>query len=267
MLIDSHCHIHDVDYPLPAESVLKLAAESGVGGVVTMSGAMADLASALEFATKYHQVYGVTTYAFLGVHPHEASNLPKNYLATIRQLAIEHKAVVRGIGEIGLDYYYDLVSHQLQIKTLKEQLELAHELALPVSMHIRSGKGGDAFCDLKQILQALPFAVRGVVHSYTDNLANLEWVLDYGLYVGLNGIATFNRDPELMQVYAKMPLSRIVLETDAPYLAPKPYRGKPNQPSYIAQTANWLANQRHLSIERVADQTTQNVRRVYNIEF
>lgn len=265
MLADSHCHIHEPDYDLPAEGVLKAAAEANVRRIITLSGEMSDLQLALDYAKRYHDSYGLKVYACLGVHPQEASNLPDDFIDQIRRLIEPNCDVVCGVGEIGLDYYYDFASHELQIKALKAQLELAHELNLPVSMHIRSGDGGNAFDNLMATLEQLPFKIHGVVHSFTDTTESLYRVLNYGLYVGVNGIATFNKDPELAAAYDQMPLERILLETDSPWLTPKPYRGQTNQPARIKDIAAAIAARRGLTLDEVAKQTTSNTIALYGL--
>lgn len=266
MLIDSHCHIHDVDYTIPAEEVLVNAAANGVNKIVTMSGEMTDLDSAVEYVRANDPLRdGVNLYAFLGVHPSEAAQLPRDFDQIVKNKIQSNRDIVKGVGEIGLDYFYDFANHDLQIAALERQLQLAVDLDLPVSMHIRSGKGGDAFADLIPLLDNFSGRVRGAVHSFTDTVANLEKVLERGLSIGVNGIVTFNKDPELDRAYRVMPLDRIILETDAPWLAPKPYRGRPNQPSRIREIAEFLAVMKGVSFEAVAQQTTSNVLSLYKI--
>ena len=266
MLVDSHCHIHGADYAVLADEVLANAAAAGVNKIVTMSGEMTDLDLALNYVRENNPLRdNVDLYAFLGVHPHEAAQLPKDFEQIIKAKIQANHDVVKGVGEIVLDYFYDFADHDLQIAVLERQLQLAVDLNLPVSMHIRSGKGGDAFADLIPLLDNFGGKIRGAVHSFTDTTANLEEVLERGLYVGVNGIVSFNKDPELDRAYRAMPLERIILETDAPWLAPKPYRGQPNQPSHIREIAEFLAVMKGVTFEIVAQQTTDNVTKLYQI--
>lgn len=266
MLIDSHCHIHEADYAVPAGEVLVNAAAAGVNKIVTMSGEMTDLDLALNYVRENDPLRdNVDLFAFLGVHPHEAAQLPTDFDQIIKDKIQANRDIVKGVGEIGLDYFYDFADHNLQIAALERQLQLAMDLDLPVSMHIRSGKGGDAFVDLIPLLDNFGGKIRGAVHSFTDTTANLEKVLECGLYIGVNGIVTFNKDPELDRAYRAMPLERIILETDAPWLAPKPYRGQPNQPSHIREVAEFLAVMKGVSFEMVTNRTTANVTGLYGI--
>ena len=266
VLCDTHCHIHDDDYALPADAVLSESARLGVHKLITMGSNLASDRQALAFASQHDGVNDVMVRVGVGLYPHEVpvGGISDEMQSELLGMVRNHAKLVAGIGEIGLDYYYDTVPRERQIPALETLLQLAVDNNLPVSLHVRSGKYGDAFADFLPILNNFGGRVRGVLHSFTDNLANLDKVLTAGLYVGVNGILTFNRDEALAGAYQAMPLERIVLETDAPYLAPKPYRGKVNQPGYIRPIAEALATLRGLSLEQVAEVTTANAVQVYS---
>jgi TatD DNase family protein len=200
-----------------------------------------------------------SSWAVVGVHPHES----KMGYAMVEQLLRDSRGNDRsnivGIGEIGLDYYYDHSPRDDQIRALEAQLQLSIDYNLPVSFHIR-----DAFDDFWPIFDNF-HGIRGVMHSFTDNQANLERGFGRGLLVGVNGISTFTRDEPQVQMYATIPLDRMLLETDAPFLTPKPFRGKMNEVGYVEFVARWQSEQRQLSLEDVASVTVHNTRVLFNI--
>lgn len=166
---------------------------------------------------------------------------------------------------LGLDYCYDTVSPAKQLEALEALIQLSLDNALPLSLHVRSGDYGDAFADFWALLSNFSHGVSGVVHSFTDSQANLEQVLKHDLSIGVNGIITFNRDPTLAEVYRTVPLDRVVLETDSPYLAPVPYRGKTNQPKYIRQIAERLAEVRGVPLVQLTEVVASNVERIFHL--
>ena len=263
-LCDTHCHIHDDDYPLAAKEVLSGASVVGVSRLVTMGSDVASSRQAIKYAQQYSGCHDVVIRAGVGLYPHEVSaeGLIADTISELRNLIKEGAELVAGVGEIGLDYYYDTVPRQRQISALERLIQLAIDNDLPMSFHVRSGEWGDAFTDFWAIMRNFPTA-RGVLHSFTDSMANLKRALTAGLYIGVNGIVTFNKDEQLNEVYDNIPLERMVLETDAPYLAPRPYRGKVNQPAYIRQIAEQLADRRGLELVRLAELTTRNAVAVY----
>ena len=263
-LCDTHCHIHDNDYPLTAEEVLSGASAASVSRLVTMGSDVASSRQAIKYAQQYSRCHDVIVQAGVGLYPHEvpAENLITNTVGELSSLIKDNTELIAGVGEIGLDYYYDTVPRQWQISTLEQLIQLAIDNNLPMSFHVRSGEWGDAFMDFWAIMRNFPTA-RGVLHSFTDSMVNLERALTAGLYIGVNGIVTFNKDERLNEVYDNIPLERMVLETDAPYLAPRPYRGKVNQPAYIRQIAEQLADRRGLELVELAELTTRNAIAVY----
>lgn len=239
-LIDSHCHLHDREFftEKEAEECLKRAREVGVEKIVCIGTSHEDSLAACEFASSHDNIYW--TY---GVHPENAS--------TYEQLGIcflgtgPHQ-LPTAIGEVGLDYHYEGYDREAQIRLFEEMLQLAIDNNLPVSFHVR-----EAFADFFPVVANFP-KVRGVVHSFTDSKKVLKQILtETEFYVGVNGLATYSTLP-------LPPLDRILLETDAPFLAPVPHRGEKNEPAYVAEVAKWLAAKLELPLEKVAEATTAN---------
>lgn len=253
-LFDTHCHIHFPDYELDPDEVIKTAKKEGVDRLLCVGCTLEDSEAATKFAAKYDNVW-----AAIGLHPHESVVYVSNEkaLQQFRNLATEPKVVA--IGECGLDYYYNHSPKEEQKELLRFQLNLAQEHNLPLIFHVR-----EAFDDFFAILDDFE-RVKGVVHSFTGNQATLDKILARGLYVGLNGITTFTRDKGQLQVAKNVPLSSLLLETDAPFLTPVPFRGTICQPKHVRVTAEFLANLRAESPQTIADATTHNAKQLFNI--
>lgn len=242
-LIDSHCHLHDSEfYPEGREEIYQRAIDQGVGMIVVGTDQRSS-AEAMRFAESHQH-----TWAAVGVHPHDA----KDGWTEVETLLAAGSPKVVAVGEIGLDYYYNHSPRQAQIQALEAQIQLALDYNLPISFHVR-----DAFDDFWPVLDNFR-GVRGVLHSFTDTQANLDKGLARGLYVGLNGISTFTRDPAQRAVYATIPLERLLFETDAPFLTPHPLRGRPNQPVYVELIAQFWAQQRGQSLAELAATSLAN---------
>lgn len=263
-LCDTHCHIHNADYPLPAHDVLAKAAAASVTKIVTLGSNLTSSRQAIDYVRRFDGLDGVTVRACAGVYPHETGGLTAETISELQQMIDRRRGQICGVGEIGLDYCYDTVERRRQLASLEALVQLGIDNDLPMSFHVRSGKYGDAFADFWAVLDNFGGLAQGVLHSFTDSLANLGQTLSRGLYVGVNGIVTFNRDAELNRVYQAIPLERLVLETDAPFLTPRPYRGQTNQPCYIRQIAEYVAQLRHIDLAELAKITTDNAVRVYN---
>ena len=250
-VIDSHCHLHDSEfYPENREEAYRQSLEAGVTMICVGTDARSS-AEAVEFARTHSNCYAV-----VGIHPHEAKD---GNTAVIRQLVVDHRSHIVGIGEIGLDYFYDHSPHDVQQQALREQLSIAREFDLPVSFHIR-----EAFGDFWPIYDEFS-DVRGVMHSFTDSQKNLEEGFKRGLYVGINGISTFTKDGAQQALYRDAPLDKILLETDAPFLTPKPFRGKVNEPAYVKNIAEFIAMSRGIDISEVAKITNKNAYDLFGI--
>jgi len=250
-LIDSHCHIHDSEfYPDNREEVYRASRDAGVR-MICVGTDVRSSREAVEFAVSHEGCYAV-----VGIHPHDTKD---NDVSDIRQLIEKYRKDIVGVGEIGLDYYYDNSPRTRQCEVLREQLALAREFDLPVSFHVR-----EAFDDFWPILDEFP-GVRGVLHSFTDTQKNLEEGIRRGLYIGINGISTFTKDPLQQEMYAKVPLKYVLLETDAPFLTPKPFRGKMNIPAYVGRVAEHQAMLKNVSPDEVIRITTDNAEKVFGI--
>lgn len=247
MLVDTHCHIHDTNYPLDIGDVVARAHHAGVNQMICVGTSEQSSRDAVVFAGNHEHVY-----AAIGVHPHDTK---EGYAAIGELLAAGEKPVA--IGEIGLDYFYTHSPHDVQIRALEEQLALARRYDLPVIFHVR-----DAFDDFWPIFDNIP-GLRGVLHSFTDTQANVDRALARGLYIGVNGISTFTKDPAQQAMFASLPLERMVLETDAPFLTPSPYRGTVNEPAFVRNIAEFHATIRGVDLDTVAHATSTNARALF----
>ena len=247
-LIDTHCHIHD-EFELPVNEVITKAHQEGVNQMVCVGTNEKSSKLAIEFANKHAEIFAV-----IGVHPHDS----KDGLSLIDELASSSGRIV-GIGEIGLDYYYNHSPRGVQIKALESQIETALKYNLPISFHVR-----DAFDDFWPIFHNFK-GLKGVLHSFTDTIDNLNKGLSEGLYIGVNGISTFTKDESQKEMYKTIPLEALLFETDAPFLTPAPFRGKINEPAYVRLIAEFHAQQRGVSLEDIARQTTHNARTLFRL--
>lgn len=259
-LIDTHCHIHDSEfYPENREEVYQASRDAGVI-MLCVGTDVRSSREALEFARSHDGCY-----AIVGIHPHDAkSNAVDEIRALIENDILnsqsEHqKPSIVGIGEIGLDYFYDHSPRETQIERFREQLALAQEYNLPVSFHVR-----EAFSDFWPIFDEFP-GTRGVLHSFTDTREVCEKALKKGLFIGVNGISTFTKDENQCTMYQVLPLESILLETDAPFLTPKPFRGKMNIPAYVERVAAHQAEIKSVPLTDVIRTTTANARKLFGI--
>lgn len=250
MLIDTHCHIHEADYPLPAAEVLAHAHAAGVDQMLCVGTSEQSSVDAVKFATEHDEAFAV-----IGVHPHEA----KMGWAKIGELLAENHPKIVGIGEIGLDYFYGYSPRETQIEALEQQIDLALKYNLPISFHVR-----EAFDDFWPIFDNF-HGIRGVLHSFTDSAVNLGQGLKRGLYVGVNGISTFTRDEAQKVVFASIPLDRLLFETDAPFLTPVPFRGKINEPAFVRNVAEHWVDVKGVSLDDIATATTANARNLFKL--
>jgi len=249
--IDTHCHL-DILESTPEETIIE-AKQAGVQRMVTIAVDEPSLDFVSSTVQEFPAVYGS-----VGFHPHDASKLTKSLLQKIRQLAEEqHKLIA--IGEIGLDYHYMNSPAEIQQQAFRKQLQLAVELNLPVILHSR-----EAETDTLNILQEFPVPSHGVAHSFTSSIEMARTLVEMGWYLGINGIVTFKNAEELRKVVRWLPLDRLLLETDSPFLAPTPFRGKPNKPAHIPAIATFIAELREISLEQLSAQTTANAERLFN---
>lgn len=250
MLIDTHCHIHEADYPDP-EGAYTRALEADVQKMICVGTSEESSRQAIEFAAHHSQAW-----AAVGVHPHET----QYGVDTIESLVAQHTATkVVAIGEIGLDYFYSHSPSDTQIAALEAQLQIAKNASLPVIFHVR-----EAFDDFWPIFANFP-GLKGVLHSFTDTQTTLETALEHGLFIGVNGISTFTKKPEQLAMFDAIPLEHMLLETDAPFLTPVPFRGTVNEPALVRKVAEFHAQRRGLSIEHIAAHTTTNAQTLFAI--
>ena len=249
--IDTHCHL-DILESTPEETIIE-AKQAGVQRMVTIA---VDEPS-LEFVSSTVQEFPAV-YGSVGFHPHDASKLTKSLLQKIRQLAEEQRKLI-AIGETGLDYHYMNSPAEIQQQAFRKQLQLAVELNLPVILHSR-----EAETDTLNILQEFPVPSLGVAHSFTSSIEMAKILVDMGWYLGINGIVTFKNAEDLRDVVRWLPLEHLLLETDSPFLAPIPFRGKPNKPAHIPTIACFIAKLRKISLEQLSEQTSANAERLFN---
>lgn len=258
-IIDSHCHIHDQNFPIPRVEVFENMKTAGISKVICIGENLENSKIAAKFAAENSGE--IELFSAIGVHPHEAGKYnPKELILELEQLSKNPKVVA--IGEIGLDYFYENSDREVQKIILKAQLELAQKLNLPVSFHVRN-----AFKDFWPIFDEVSRygKIRGVLHSFTDSKENLEQALRRDLFIGVNGISTFIKKPEELEMFDQIPISKILIETDAPFLAPKGERGKPNQPAFSKLIVEDLAKKRGISTEEAAKITSENSEKLFNI--
>lgn len=251
MFIDTHCHIHDPAFEFDIEAVLKRAHENGVDKAVCIGTSVDDSAQAISVAQQHDELY-----ATVGVHPHDVL---KGY--DIDPLLTKDKVVA--VGEIGLDYHYKNSPRAEQKKALEHQIGLALSRNLPIVFHAR-----DAFDDFWPIFDKLIGKKRdfkGVLHSFTGSKADLDNALARGLFISVNGISTFTKDEAQIAVFASVPLDKLLLETDAPFLTPAPFRGNVNEPAYIPVVADFFAQISGNSLEKVEKASTENAQHFFSI--
>jgi len=257
-LVDTHCHIHFSDYELNTEDVIKDAFDSKVTRLIAVGCTLEDSVAAVELAKNHNNIWAST-----GIHPHEAKRYvnDKHALSQFRDLVkdVSARRVLVAIGETGLDYHYMHSSKTDQIEMLKFQLEIGLEYNLPFIFHVR-----EAFDDFWAIIDEYK-GVRGVLHSFTSDRRQLDESLSRGLNIGLNGIITFSKDSSLTEVAKHVPLSKLLLETDAPFLTPVPFRGTICQPKHVCVVVEFLSTIRGESQEQIARQTTANAKKLFAI--
>lgn len=269
-LVDTHCHIQEASadsggddhvrnrwlkggFTDPAR-LIEEAVDAGVTKLMVVGCSLRDSQTAVRLAQQDERCS-----ASIGIHPHESGvHLDEASMKEFAQLATQPR--VKAIGEFGLDYYYNHSDKRDQLKLLEFQLDLAQKHNLPCIFHVR-----EAFDDFWSVYDQYK-GVRGVIHSFSSNVQDLENVLARGLYVGLNGIMTFTKNPEQIQAAKRVPLQKLLLETDAPYLTPAPERSIICQPKHVRVTAEFLAGIRGESLDTLAYQTTQNACTLFGLK-
>ncbi len=253
-LVDTHCHLQFKDLAENIDSVLDRASRAGVGRMICVGTNLQDSQIAVDTAAKYPNVW-----AAVGAHPHDGSDFAQTKDATQMLNKLSKSPRVVAVGEIGLDYYHEHTDRALQTKMLKAQIEATLEAGLPYIFHVR-----DAFSAFWTIVDDYPIK-KAVVHSFTAGTKTLNKILERGWYVGLNGIMTFTRDQAQLDAAKAVPRDRLLVETDAPFLAPAPERAKVCEPKHVKVTAEFLADLRGESLEELATITTANAIKLFNL--
>lgn len=253
MYFDTHAHYDDEQFDTCRDELLESMQENGVGLIVNPASNLESCRKVLRIAEKHPRVY-----AAVGVHPHDAKEMDDNSIGIIREMAKHEKVVA--IGEIGLDYHYDLSPRDIQRLRFREQLELARELKLPVIIHER-----EACQDTLNIITQFS-DLRGVVHCFSGSWETAEKILDMGWYISFTGAVTFKNAKKAPEVAAKMPIDRLMLETDSPYMAPVPLRGRRNDSRNLPYIAEKIAELRGMTVEEVVSVTTENGKSFFGIK-
>ncbi len=255
MFIDTHAHLYNERFDGMLDEIVKYASDMNVKKIICSASDIETAYKAIAVAEKYEGVY-----ATIGVHPQDAGRVEKDYLKTLEKLA-ENKKVV-GIGEIGLEYMEGCPDKNVQKKVFLEQLFLAHKLKLPIVIHCRNAVG-----DMLELLQENKNLLEygGTFHCFSESLESARLVLALGLHISVGGVVTFKNGRKLQEVVPFVPLDRLLLETDCPYLAPEPNRGKLNQPAYIPLIAEKIASLKGIEVSDVAKHTTENARRLFGL--
>lgn len=259
-LFDSHCHLDAKEFADDRAEVIERARTAGVRYLVVIGSGYGagDSDSAVDVARAHTDVW-----ATVGVHPHDAAQATPKTWAHLRDLARDEKVVAWG--EIGLDYHYDRSPRPVQNQVFIEQLEIALELDLPVSLHVREA-ATDTLVHLRDFKARYDERLRGIWHCFTENVDTAEEAVDLGFYISIPGIVTFPKGQNVRDVVGRIPLERLVIETDSPFLAPVPHRGKRNEPSWVVETARTLAEIKGVTLDEVAAATTANALAGYEIE-
>ena len=254
LLVDSHCHLDFPSLREDLDGVMARAAAAGIGKMVTICTRVDRFPSILEIAEQYDNVY-----CSVGLHPHDAAE--EQHLTTERLVELAGHDKVVGIGETGLDFHYDQSPRDIQATLFRRHIAAARETGLPLIVHARAADD-----EMIEILrdETAKGAFPGVLHCFSSGPELARAALAIGFYISFSGILTFKKADEVREVAAEVPLDRLLVETDAPYLAPVPHRGKDNEPSFVAHTAAKLAEMRGLGSREVAELTTANFQRLFS---
>ena len=253
MLFDTHAHLNDPAFDPDREELMAGLAAKGIGLVMNAGCSLESSRDIIKMAENYPWLY-----ASVGSHPDSADEVNEEVIEEYRKLCAHEK--VKAIGEIGLDYYYEDIPREIQKSAFRMQMALANELDMPVIIHER-----EAHDDGMRIVKEFP-KVKGVFHCYSGSAEMARQLVNMGWYIGFTGVLTFKNARKAVETAASIPLDRIVLETDCPFMAPEPYRGKRNDPGYLPKMAEKLAEIRGISVEEAIAVTTENAKRLYHID-
>ena len=254
MIIDTHAHYDDEQFDSDREELLKKMQDGGIGLIVNAGSTIESWARIQRLTEEYPFLYGA-----IGIHPDEVGSLDEDKMAEMERLLDLEKIVA--VGEIGLDYYWDKENHDTQKKWFIRQLELARKKDMPVIIHSR-----EAAADTFDIMREHASGMKAVIHCYSYSPEMAREYVKMGYYIGVGGVVTFKNAKKLKEVVEEIPLTSVVLETDCPYLAPEPYRGKRNCSLYLPYVAEKIAQIKGVSVEEVVRQTEKNSRILYNLQ-
>ena len=252
MLFDTHAHLNDPAFDLDREELMAGLAAKGIGYVMNAGCSLESSRDIVNMTAKYPWLYGS-----VGSHPDSADEVDEQVIEEYRKLCQNEK--IKAIGEIGLDYYYEDIPREIQQKAFRMQMALAKELDMPVIVHER-----EAHDDGMRIVKEFP-GVTGVFHCYSGSAEMARQLVKMGWYIGFTGVLTFKNARKAVETAASIPLDRIVIETDCPFMAPEPFRGKRNDPGYLYRMAERLAEIRGITPEEAAIATTENAKRLYRM--
>ncbi|MGM0501923.1 MAG: TatD family hydrolase [Bacillota bacterium] len=253
MLIDTHAHLDFDRFDNDRAEVIQAAYDSGVKKIINVGADMESSRNSVDLAQDYDFIY-----ASVGMHPHDAQDFDENKYQELKKLAQNDKVIA--IGELGLDYHYDNSPREKQQEVFKKQLQLATEVNLPVVIHSRDAKE-----DTLKILKEHAQDLTGVMHCYGYDVPTAKEVFELDFYLSFGGIITFNGTSAVRKMIKKLPLERIILETDAPYLTPEPHRGQRNESKYVKEVAKKMADIKNMSLKEVAEITTENAEQLFDL--
>ena len=250
-IFDSHAHYDDESFSEDLSSLLSSMPSKGVTGIVNCATDINSCKKCAAISENYNNIYFAA-----GIHPHEAQDVPEDFIQKLAEFSKHQKCVA--IGEIGLDYHYDFSPREIQKDVFEKQLILAKELQLPVIIHDR-----EAHEDTMNLLKK--YKPKGIVHCFSGSVEMAKETVKLGLLIGLGGAVTFKNAKKPVEVAKYVPLESLVLETDCPYMTPVPFRGKRNDSSLISYTADFIAELKGLSVQELIDITTENSKRIFGI--
>ena len=257
-LFDTHCHLNDAKFDMDRDDVINRMHEGGIERAVVVGDATNDGSDVIGLARENDFLF-----AAYGLHPHDAAKWTDDVRTRIGEVMAMKKVVA--LGEIGLDYHYDFSRRETQKDVFLQQLSLAHELHKPVIMHIREAHG-DAY-EILKTAEKRGLSFKGIMHCYGGSLESANEYIKMGLYISFSGSLTFKNTPILTRVAANIPLDRILIETDSPYMAPVPLRGRRNEPSFVSYVCQKLAEIRGMDASYIAETTYQNGLRAFEMDF
>lgn len=255
-MIDSHAHLDDPKFDLDRDSLINNLEKHGIEYVFNIGADIVSSRNSVALAEKYENIYAV-----VGIHPHDASSYNEEIEKELIELSKNKK--VMAIGEIGLDYYYDNSPRDIQMEVFKKQIELAAKLNLPIVIHSRDAHK-DTFDTLKEAHEKYP-DMRVLIHCYSSSVEMMREYMKLGFYIALGGAVTFKNSVIPKEVAKEVPLNRLLLETDSPYMAPVPLRGKRNEPMFVKYVVEEIASLRGINVEEVIEETSKNTKEFYGI--